>query len=244
MLLILCFLIISTVYASAGFGGGSSYLAVLSLFSFSFIDLRMIALLCNISVVLTSSYLFYKNDLIPVRKVLPLILASVPLAYLGGKYKIDENIFLVILGLSLFGAAILMLLSKNDKKQSLPNYTNAIYGGGIGWLSGVVGIGGGVFLSPVLHLSKWEIPKKIAATTSVFILTNSIAGLIGQISTHGFQLDLKIIIPLIMSVFIGGQIGSRLSISRFDPKLVKRISAILILLVSMRILFKNLILSY
>jgi len=235
-ILIPIFFIISMVYAAAGFGGGSSYLAVLALFPLEFISLRMIALLCNIIVVSGSLFIFYKHGFLNIRKALPLVLLSLPFAYLGGSLKINEQLFFLILGITLFIAAILMLIDKREKTVDLPSFTNPIIGGGIGFLSGLVGIGGGIFLSPFLYLTHWAKAKTIAATTAAFILINSIAGLAGQIHTNGFVIDLKAIFFLLITVFIGGQIGSRLTANWINPVIVKKITAVLILLVAIRIL--------
>lgn len=226
------------MYSAAGFGGGSSYLAILSLFPLEFTEVRMVALLCNIVVVSGSVYVFYKNNFLQVRKILPLILLSIPFAYLGGSLQMKQDVFFIILGLTLLVAAILMLLKKQEKTVKLPPYINGIIGGGIGFLSGLVGIGGGIFLSPLLYLSRWNIPKVIAATTASFILVNSIAGLIGQIHTNGFSFDFQSIILLLLTVLIGGQIGSRITATRINPIIIKKVTAFLILFVSLRILWK------
>ena len=236
--LIPIFFLIALIYSAAGFGGGSSYLAVLTLFPLEFTEVRMVALLCNIVVVSGSVYVFYQNDFLRIRKILPLVLLSVPFAYFGGSLKINQSIFFIILGLTLFIAAILMLIKKQDKTVKFPPYINGIIGGGIGFLSGLVGIGGGIFLSPLLYLSRWNIPKVIAATTASFILVNSVAGLIGQVHTNGFSVDFQVVVLLLITVLIGGQIGSRLTASWINPQIVRRITAFLILFVSLRILWK------
>lgn len=236
--LIPIFFLIALIYSAAGFGGGSSYLAVLTLFPLEFTEVRMVALLCNIMVVSGSVYVFYQNDFLRIRKILPLVLLSVPFAYFGGSLKINQSIFFIILGLTLFIAAILMLIKKQDKTVKFPPYINGIIGGGIGFLSGLVGIGGGIFLSPLLYLSRWNIPKVIAATTASFILVNSVAGLIGQVHTNGFSVDFQVVVLLLITVLIGGQIGSRLTASWINPQIVRRITAFLILFVSLRILWK------
>lgn len=228
---------ISLIYSAAGFGGGSSYLAVLALFPLEFTEVRILALLCNIVVVSGSVYVFYKNRFLNFRKVLPLILWSVPFAYLGGSLKISKEIFFIVLGVTLLIAGILMLVNNNEKTVKLPNYSNEIIGGSIGFLSGLVGIGGGIFLSPLLYLSRWAEAKVIATTTACFILVNSIAGLIGQISTNNLNLDFKLITFLLITVLIGGQIGSRLAATKINPKIVRKITAFLILFVALKILF-------
>ncbi|MGK0364310.1 MAG: putative membrane protein YfcA [Saprospiraceae bacterium] len=239
--LIPVFFIIALFYSAAGFGGGSSYLAVLALFSFEFTTIRLLALMCNITVVSGSIYIFYQNGYLKLKKIFPLIILSIPFAYMGGRMKISQDFFFILLGFTLLTAAILMLLSKPTQTRKLPVYANAFIGSGIGFLSGIVGIGGGVFLSPLLYLSRWGAAKNIAACTALFILVNSIAGLTGQVMTNGFPVDFSYAAWLIGAVFLGGQIGARLTAFRLDPIVVKRITAILILLVAVRVLWRYLV---
>jgi len=234
------FFLIALVYSSAGFGGGSSYLAILSFFSLGFVHLRMIALICNIVVVSNSVYLFSKHKFIKWPKVLPLILFSIPLAFLGGTIQLEARIFYLLLGNTLFLSSVFMLVDVSRKQKGLPRYSNGFIGGAIGFLSGLVGIGGGIFLSPFLHLSNWDKPKVIAATSAAFILANSIAGLTGQIYTNGFNLEWKIVAALLLAVFVGSQVGVRMTIFKFRPLIVKRITASVILLVAVRLLVQNL----
>ncbi|MCF6350468.1 MAG: sulfite exporter TauE/SafE family protein [Flavobacteriaceae bacterium] len=242
-LLIIAFFWIAILYSSVGFGGGSSYLAILSLTGIAFIEIRTISLLCNVVVVSGGTYLFAKNKLLDFKKVLPLVSLSVPMAFLGGFLKIQERFFFIFLAFALIIAAILMFVSNNLKSQKNlikrnKTYKNAFYGGLIGFVSGIVGIGGGVFLAPLLHLTKWDRPKKIAATTSLFILVNSVAGLLGQMQNAEFRLDFYITFVLLVVVFVGGQIGSRLSVAILDPKIIKIVTALLIAFVGIKILFQ------
>ncbi len=245
--LVLVFFIIAVVYSSVGFGGGSSYSAVLSLSEIPFLQIRAISLLCNIVVVSNSSFLFFKNKLVDWKKVFPLIVFSIPFAFLGGYVTIKQNRFYILLGVTLILAAILMLLSLkinknnfNGLNSNFPFYKNAFIGSLIGFLSGIVGIGGGVFLAPLLHLTRWDSPKRIAATTSFFILVNSISGFIGQLQNSNFSINFSLTFLFILAVFIGGQIGSRISISILTPKQIKIITSILILFVGIKLLFTHL----
>ncbi len=243
------FFIVAVLYASVGFGGGSSYLAILALTGLSFIQFRAIALLCNIVVVSGGTFIYIKNGYFDWKKIIPLTLMSVPLAFLGGYLKISQTFFFILLGITLVLAAILMWISKllvDSSGKLKPNSIakNSLLGGFIGFISGMVGIGGGVFLSPLLHLIHWDTPKKIAATASFFILVNSIAGLLGQYLTHynndDFSFDTNLAMILMVTVFIGGQIGSRLSTSKISPFIIKRMTALLIAIVGIRILWKYL----
>lgn len=245
-LIILAFFTIAILYAAVGFGGGSSYLAVLALTGLGFIQIRAIALLCNIVVVSGGTYLYVKNGFFNYKKILPLVLLSVPLAFLGGYLKISNNLFYVLLGITLCIAAITMWFSKYIKSttEEAVNTENtlvkdAAYGGFIGFVSGMVGIGGGIFLAPLLHLTKWDTPKRIAATSSFFILVNSIAGLLGQYQNPNFSIEPKLTGILVLTVLIGGQIGSMISIKLIDASKLKRLTAILIAFVGIKILLKQ-----
>ena len=241
--IILLFFIGAILYSSVGFGGGSSYLAILALSGIVFTQIRATALLCNIVVVSGNVFIFLQQKKVNFKKILPLVLLSVPLAFLGGKMKINQQFFFILLGFTLLFAAITMWFSKqivafNEKNSNPKNIRNASFGGIIGFISGMVGIGGGVFLAPLLHLTSWDTPQKIAATASIFILVNSIAGLIGQYSNPNFIIDWNLTSILLVTVFIGGQIGSRMSNKLFNPIQLKKATAILIAFVSLRILYK------
>lgn len=245
IVIISLFFLVAILYSSVGFGGGSSYLAILALSGIAFTQMRAIALLCNIIVVLGNVYLYNRENNIDWQKVFPIVLFSIPLAYLGGYLKISQQFFFILLGLTLFVASISMWFSNRiktigDTKKEPNLIKNGIIGSIIGFISGMVGIGGGIFLSPLLHLSQWDTPKKIAATASVFILVNSIAGLFGQFSRYILDIDWRLTLILLSVVFIGGQIGSKLSNKLLTPIQLKKATALLIAFVSIRILFKYL----
>ncbi|MEQ6123217.1 sulfite exporter TauE/SafE family protein [Pseudotenacibaculum sp. MALMAid0570] len=240
--IVLLFFAVAILYSSVGFGGGSSYLAILALTGIAYTQIRSTALLCNIIVVSGNVFFFQQNKLYNWKKVIPLVLFSVPLAFLGGYLKINQTFFFILLGFTLLFAAITMWISKrivsntNDIKN-LSISKNAGYGGIIGFISGMVGIGGGIFLAPILHLTRWDVPKKIAATASLFILVNSMSGLIGQYFNPDFAIDWNLTSILLITVFIGGQIGSRLSNRFFSPIQLKKATSILIAFASLKILW-------
>lgn len=239
IILVIGFFLIALIYSSVGFGGGTSYLALLgqSFFFVSQPQIKTTALLCNIIVVTGGTYIFYKNGKLDLKKSWPFLAASVPLAFIGGFWKLNDAAFFVILGASLVLAAILLWLKPKQEKPSLKGSSaiNFGIGGGIGFLSGLVGIGGGIFLSPILHLIRWDDAKKISALASVFILVNSVSGLAGQLSQKP-QIEWSFVIPLLIAVLIGGQIGSRLGANTFNPMHIKRITAVLIFLAGVNIL--------
>lgn len=242
--IILFFLMIAFVYSSVGFGGGSSYLAVLAMYGLPYQEIRLIALICNVIVVTGGVYIYIKNKQTDWRKILPITLVSVPMAYLGAILKISQETFFLILGITLIIAAILLWIktdAKNNAEISQDSQAsvirNGFLGGGIGFLSGLVGIGGGIFLSPLLNLLKWDTPRKIAATSSFFILVNSISGIFGQLTKLSVDMDFFRILSLCLAVFIGGQIGSRMSL-KWNPLVIKRVTAVLVLVAGINVLIK------
>lgn len=241
--LVLFFFGIAFIYASVGFGGGSSYLAVLSFYAFPFQEMRVIALLCNIIVVLDGSIIYLRNRQVDMKKILPLVLVSIPAAYLGATVRISQQTFFIVLGISLLAAAILLWMKTPQKEQEAapaqPLKDSAI-GGAIGLLSGMVGIGGGIFLSPVLHLMRWDTARKIAATASVFILFNSIAGIAGQFTNMTTTIDMGRVWILGAAVFTGGMLGSNMGAVKFDQQTIRRVTAILVFVAGANVLLKHL----
>jgi hypothetical protein len=235
--LLINFFLIALVYASVGFGGGSSYLALMAVAGVSYLVLKPAALVCNIIVVTGGTYIFYREGYLDLKKSLPFVLASIPMAFMGGYYKLEEGTFFIILGIALVVAAFFLWYKPNQPAtiRSSNTIVNISLGAGIGLLSGLVSIGGGIFLAPLLHLMNWDNAKKISALASFFILVNSISGLLGQFAQQA-EIDYKFIGPLMISVLIGGQIGSRIGARRLNPVLIKRITAVLILIAGMNIL--------
>lgn len=234
------FFIIAILYASVGFGGGSGYIAVLSFADLPPAELRFIALCCNILVVSGGTYLFFKHGVLSLRKALPFVITSVPAAFWGGSIQLNVFPFFLLLAICLFLAGILMLLQrpKNYDVSSSNFALNAFFGMIIGFVSGLVGIGGGIFLAPLLYMVKWDTPKIIAATASFFILVNSVSGLLGQMTTNDVPVAWAVIIPLLIAVGIGGQIGSRLPIKWLSEIRIKRLTAILVIFASLRMFYK------
>lgn len=243
--LLLFFLVVAFVYASVGFGGGSSYLAILMLYGLPLAEMKLTALICNIIVVTGGTMLFIRQGQINWRKVLPLALVSVPMAYIGGRMPLKQDVFFIILGCSLLVASILLWIRQQKADGKLPSEKNTtiremLIGAAIGFLSGLVGIGGGIFLSPVLNLVRWDTPKKIAATASVFILVNSISGIAGQLSNPPQHLDTMRIALLCGAVLIGGQLGSRMATLKFDHQVIRRMTALLVFVAGIEALHKHL----
>ncbi len=243
-ILIALFFVVALIYASVGFGGGSSYLALLALplFGLAFPVIRSTALFCNIVVVTGGTIIFYKEGKLIWKEVWPYLFSSVPMAYLGGFWPIQQDTFFVLLGLTLVVVPFLLWFQPEEyQKGSLagvPETTavKMILGAAIGLLSGLVGIGGGIFLSPCLHILRWSEPRKISALASLFILVNSMGGLAGQMNRGIPDMSWKFLLPLLAAVLVGGQIGSRLGARKFNPVYIKRITAVLILVAAINIL--------
>lgn len=239
ILIIILFFLVALFYSSIGFGGGSSYLAIMSLFFADFELIRTTALICNVVVVTGSVILFYKNGLIDWRRFLPVVGLSIPAAFVGAQFRLSQEIFFILLGAALIASALMLLLKVSEGKKAAPKPHNtaasSLLGGGIGLLSGMVGIGGGIFLSPVLNLMQWDTAKKIAALASFFILVNSLSGLGGLFLSGAYRLEFPFLLFLAAAVLVGGQIGSRLTIKVLSPRLIKVLTAALVLYVGLRL---------
>ena len=245
VLLAMGFFIIAMLYSSVGFGGGSSYLAILALVFVSFFTIRSTALVCNLVVVSGSSYLYYKQGHLDFKKFLPFIATSIPFAFLGARFRLSENIFFVILGIALIISASALIYQTYqlkhtiDRTKTYPKYLTYVLGVAIGFLSGLVGIGGGIFLAPILNHMKWDNSLKIAALASFFILVNSVSGIAGLLSEGTFQLHWVEALALMVAVFLGGQIGVRLSLGRLKGKGIRIVTAVLVGIVGVRVLLVN-----
>ncbi len=249
LILIFSFFIVATLYASVGFGGGSSYLALLSVgvFAVPFQEIKVIALVCNILVVSGSAFRYYKMGFLNFKKVWPLLLISVPAAYFGSKLLLTERTFFICLGFSLILTGIILWFHKKiiRKSENIKEVTNqtalgAGIGGIIGFFSGMVGIGGGIFLSPVLFFLNWDKAKNIAATASVFILANSISGLFSVKSSVFKEITPSLALGLGLSGIVGVWFGSTLMSKRFNAEIIQKVTAVLIIVASLNILNKYL----
>lgn len=240
-MLALSFFIIALLYASVGFGGGSSYLAMLAVSEVPFEIMPKLSLICNLLVVSGGSWHYYRQGHFNKKLILPFVLSSVPFALLGGMFPIKQETFMALLAGSLVLAGLRLLFVPKIKESEIkrPSLSiSVIVGAVLGLLAGLVGLGGGIFLSPLMLNLKWGKPKEVAATASAFIFLNSIAGLIGQL-TKGIPEGLSTYWPLFIAVVIGGQIGSRIGTHQKMPSsLIQRGTAILILFISLRLFCK------
>jgi uncharacterized membrane protein YfcA len=247
-ILALLFLVTAVLYASVGFGGGSTYNALLVLAGTDYRILPSVALACNLIVVAGGVWQYRRSGALSLGFAFPFVALSIPMAWFGGSVPIQRHTFVLFLGLSLLAAGIAMWFQPPDAKALRPRTTvlnwlvGVPLGGAIGFASGMVGIGGGIFLAPALHLLRLADPKRIAATSSFFIMVNSIAGLVGQATKQGTTAHLQELSDYVwlgVAVLIGGQMGSRLSTRVLSGRLVKRLTALLVLYVAGRLLYMS-----
>ena len=244
LVLSILFFVTATLYSSVGFGGGSTYLALLLLWGVPYYIFPAIALLCNIFVVSGNCYNYIRAGNLNIKLLLPYLIGSVPLALIGGSMKIDKDLFEILLFLVLSTAGILLLFkfkTYDDTKtnyKKIPFIISLFIGSLLGFISGVVGIGGGIFLSPILFLLRAGKPQHIVTTASIFILINSISGIIGQLTKNAVFSEISNYWMLLLTVIIGGQLGNFLNLKIFSTKILALLTAVLVIFVSIRIGFK------
>ena len=240
MLLAILFLVTASLYSSVGFGGGSTYLALLLIWGVPYYVFPVIALFCNIIVVSGNCFNYIRVGNLNLKLLIPYLVGSIPLAYIGGALPIEKKLFEILLFLVLSGAGILLLINfksyddnkKTYRKISLP--FSILIGSIFGFISGVVGIGGGIFLSPILFLLNAGKPKHIVTAASLFILINSIFGVIGQLTKNEVLNEVSNYWYLLAAVLIGGQVGNFLNLKIFPTRILALVTACLVLFVAMR----------
>ena len=240
IILSIFFLITSILYSSVGFGGGSTYLALMLIWEIPFYIIPILALCCNIIVVSGNSINYVRSGNLNLNLLVPYLVGSIPFAFFGASISISKELFEVILFIILFIAGILLLIKNksydNDqiKINSIPKAVSIFIGSVIGFVSGIVGIGGGIFLSPILFLMKAGYPKHIATAASLFILINSIFGVAGQLTKNIVFEEFLNYWPLFACVLVGGQIGNLLNIKFLSNKTLTIITSMLVIFVSIR----------
>jgi len=240
IILSILFFVTAILYSSVGFGGGSTYLALLLIWGVPYYIFPMIALSCNIIVVSGNCINYIRAGNLNFKLLIPYLIGSIPLSFIGGSLHIDKNFFEILLFLVLFLAGILLLInfkSYDDKEESyrkIPIYISILIGGVLGFISGVVGIGGGIFLSPILFLIKAGRPKHIVTSASLFILINSISGVIGQLTKNLVINEISSYWYLLLAVLIGGQIGNFLNLKIFPTRILALVTSGLVLFVAVR----------
>ena len=242
--LTILFFATSAIYSSVGFGGGSTYLALLLLWGIPYTIFPVIALSCNIIVVTGNCINYSRAGNLNLKFLAPYLVGSIPMAFIGGALSIEKELFEILLFVILLLAGLFLLINfktYNDNEESLrkiPLPLSLLVGGILGFVSGVVGIGGGIFLSPILFLLRAAKTKVIITTASVFILINSLSGIVGQLTKNQILEQLVNYWPLLIAVLIGGQIGNFLNIKILPTKILALTTSALVLFVALRMFFK------
>jgi len=244
VLLAILFLATAILYSSVGFGGGSTYLALLLIWGVPYFIFPVIALSCNIIVVSGNCFNYIRTGNLNLKLLLPYLIGSIPLAFIGGSLPIEKRLFEILLFLVLMAAGILLLInfkSYDDKEENyrkIPIPVSILIGGVLGFISGIVGIGGGIFLSPILFLIRAGRPKHIVTTASLFILINSVFGIFGQLTKNAVINEIPNYWYLLVAVLIGGQLGNFLNLRIFPTRILALVTAILVTFVALRMGFK------
>ncbi len=229
-------LIISALYSSVGHGGASGYLAILSLSSYglmSHIWLKQHVWIMNLVVAAIAFYHYNKAGFHLPRLTIPFIIASIPTAFLGGYVSIDPELYDILLSITLLWAAykVVNYTEISNAKLNTPRkYEPYLWGGGIGFFSGLIGVGGGIFLSPIILLKRWATVKSAAATAAVFIFVNSLAGLVGMGMSNQLNLDVGLLANFVIAITIGGFIGSLYGAKHADNKRVRDLLAVVLVI--------------
>ena len=231
---------VAFLYASVGHGGASGYLALMALFSITPAVMKPTALLLNLFVSLVSFIQFYRGGHFRIKLFLPFALASIPMAYVGGLITVETDLYKRILGLLLLIPIVRFLFFANIKVEEIKKSNiplSVAIGAVIGFLSGLIGIGGGIILSPVILLLKWADMKQTAAISALFIFLNSLSGLAGQLSkgTH-FSPDMFAYVGV---AFVGGICGAYFGSLRFNQNILKYLLAIVLMLAAYKLLFTH-----
>ena len=240
IILSILFFVTAVLYSSVGFGGGSTYLALLLIWGVPYFIFPLVALSCNIIVVSGNCFNYIRAGNLNLKLLIPYLIGSIPLAFIGGSLPIEKRFFEILLFLVLATAGILLLLNfraYDDKEESyrkVPIIISILIGGVLGFISGVIGIGGGIFLSPILFLIRAGKPKHIVTTASLFILINSFSGIIGQITKNAVLNEISNYWYLLLIVLVGGQLGNFLNLKIFPTRILALVTAGLILFVAIR----------
>ena len=240
-ILSILFFVTAILYSSVGFGGGSTYLALLLIWDVPYYIFPVIALFCNVIVVSGNSINYVRAGNLNQRLIIPYLIGSVPFAFLGGSINIDKYIFEILLFFVLSVAGILLLInsnsfkSENIKINKINNFISILIGSILGFVSGIVGIGGGIFLSPILFLMRAGYPKQIATTASLFILINSISGILGQLTKENVINEILNYWPLFIVVLLGGQLGNFLNLRFLSNKILAVMTSLLVIFVAIRL---------
>jgi len=230
IILSILFFVTAILYSSVGFGGGSTYLAILFIWGVPYFIFPLIALACNIVVVSGNCFNYIRAGNLNLKLLIPYLIGSIPLAFIGGSLPVEKKFFEILLFLVLAAAGVLLLFnfkSYEDKEESYRKIPLVI--------SVLVG---GIFLSPILFLMRAGKPKHIVTSASLFILINSLSGIIGQLTKNVVLSEIQNYWFLLLAVLIGGQVGNFLNLKIFSTRVLALVTSCLVLFVAIRMGYK------
>jgi len=229
---------LAILYSSVGHGGASGYLALMALFSFSPEFMRPSALVLNIFVSSIALFSYYRNNHFRFKLLFPFIVTSIPVAFLGGAITANPKTYKIILSLFLLIAIARMIFQPKNTENEIKivnKYGAYVIGIFLGFFSGLIGIGGGIILSPIIILLKWGTVKQTAAVSAAFILVNSVSGLLGQVS-QGIQLAPEIVYMLFAAI-LGGSIGAYMGSFKVTDKVLRYTLSVVLTFASIKLMF-------
>ncbi|MBC8317541.1 MAG: sulfite exporter TauE/SafE family protein [Desulfobulbaceae bacterium] len=220
------FFLVAFTYSSVGLGGGSSYTALMAILGFHTLAIPMISLTLNLFVTSIGSYNFIRNKHAKLSLIAPFFLSSIPMAYLGGAIKLPKELFYWVLLVSLIFVAMRIYVWEKTTiqlniSQAGKIIISLIAGSVLGLVAGIVGIGGGIYLVPLIIILGLGTEKEAAACGAIFIWLNSLSGLIARLQYN--SIDLSNYVPLIIAVLIGGALGSFLGSTQYSPKTMQKV---------------------
>ena len=236
-MLCLAILVVAFLYSSVGHAGASGYIAVMALFNFAPDAIKPAALVLNIAVACLATFQFWRAGHFSWPLFWPFAILSLPFAFAGGYLRLPAHTFKIVVGVVLLFSAIHFLLRpREDAHSREPSKIVAIpVGAGLGLLAGLTGTGGGIFLTPLLIFMRWARTKNASAVSALFILMNSVSGLLGNFSSTR-QLP-SFAIPMLVAAVGGGAIGSWFGSRRFSPEIIKRLLAIVLTIAGIKLIW-------
>jgi uncharacterized membrane protein YfcA len=233
------FFIVAFLYSSVGHGGASGYLAVLSFFAFAPKEMSTTALLINILVASIAFFSYVRAGHFSFKLIFPFLISSIPFAFIGGMIHVSTSIYTFLLSGALLFAAFRLIVhidssqSENEEYHVPPLVYSLPVGGGIGLLSGIVGVGGGIFLSPLMLLLRWADPKRTSAASALFIVMNSIAGIVGRQFQGNFAVGN--FLPFMAAAVVGGIAGSWWGARKFSNSTLRRLLGIVLIIAAVKL---------
>ncbi len=236
-LLILALFVMASLYSSVGHGGASGYLAVMALFSIAPVIMKQSALILNLGVSIISFFQFYRKGFFKWRNFWPFALGSIPMSYVGSQWILSDSAYKKVLAVCLFIAVLRILFQSAPKanQKSVPVWAALLIGGIIGLISGMIGIGGGILLSPIILLFAWANMKETAAVSALFIFVNSLAGLLAV--KNWIALEQKDFFWMILASLLGGLLGSTWGSTIASPKWIKYVLGLVLIIASLKLFF-------